>query len=143
MKKKKKYKKRVKPKQTLHEKRLKFLSKYLRRVSVYWPMRHEAFRKAKVGPGLYLCVDCKKSYTKEDTYTKIYKNGNKTEMKILQCDHIIPVIDLKTSLKETTVQEYVERLLCGVDNLRILCAFCHQKKSAKENDQRRANKKVK
>jgi 5-methylcytosine-specific restriction endonuclease McrA len=56
-------------------------------------------------------------------------------------DHIDPLVPLDGSA--VTWQEYVMRLFCPPENLRVLCSNCHSVVTKEGNALRRANAKVK
>lgn len=68
----------------------------------------------------YICASCKKSFVKKDT----------------QLDHKEPVIEIGKSSSDYTWYELVSRVFCDIDNLEVLCKNCHNKKSAKEAEER-------
>lgn len=107
-----------------YDKRLQgFLIPLLRRKSLHWPDRQEAKRKARVRPGYYKCASC----------------GNVVHDSQTNMDHILPVINVKTSF--TTWDSYIRSLLSDVNNWNCLCITCHGSKTAVENEMRSINKK--
>ena len=90
----------------------------LRRASLRWPARSEAIRKARVDRGLYKCASC----------LGLFKNGE------FQLDHIKPVVDIKK--EQTTMDDYIDSLLCDVDGFSVLCHPCHEGKTLIENNMR-------
>lgn len=68
----------------------------------------------------YICASCKKSFVKKNT----------------QLDHKEPVIEIGKSSSDYTWYELVSRVFCDIDNLEVLCKNCHNKKSAKEAEER-------
>lgn len=61
-------------------------------------------------------------------------------------DHIQPVVEIGKTSYDYTLDEYVARLDCDVDNLQVLCKKCHDDKTFQEKEQRKqinARRKVK
>lgn len=92
----------------------------LRRASLMWPPRNEAFNKCKIERGAYECAGC----------AGIFKR------KELHVDHIAPVVDVKVGWENWDA--FIESLFCDVDGLQCLCKACHDKKSKEENENRRS-----
>lgn len=65
------------------------------------------------------CVDCSKRLSANDK----------------RADHISPVVLPETGFAGW--DRYYDRLFCGPEGLQLLCIKCHDAKSAKENEQRR------
>lgn len=116
----------------------KFIEDNLRRISYMWSTREEAKNlgrfKEKIGAGgravfVYVCKICGKKCT-----------GNE-----IQLDHIEPVVPLNgysTGL-EFDAHEYIYRMFPdSPDAWQKLCKSCHNKKTQKENELRRQNKKL-
>jgi len=61
-------------------------------------------------------------------------------VKKINLDHVSPVVALDKSYSDYTLDEYVKRLDCKIDNLQVLCVDCHKKKTAEERKQRRQAK---
>lgn len=67
----------------------------------------------------YQCAMCKK-----------WKAGSEVSV-----DHILPA----GSLRELSdLPEFVRRLFCEIDNLQVLCASCHTKKTAQDKEDKNA-----
>lgn len=60
---------------------------------------------------------------------------------LMEVDHIEPVVPVTSSLGKMTVDELVDHIWCGEDNLQVLCLTCHKNKSKIEAGLRRASKK--
>lgn len=56
----------------------------------------------------------------------------------VQIDHIVPVEDVRGFDGNWTA--WIGRLFCPAEGLKIVCLACHYAKSAKENAERRANR---
>lgn len=105
-----------------------FITSLIRAGFRRWPPKYEALAKAKVGKKLnkksgrqaihYRCAGCKKHFIGAE----------------VQVDHIEPVVDPKVGFVSWDV--FIERLLCSVDNLQVLCKGCHKKKTDKERKER-------
>ncbi len=66
--------------------------------------------------------------------------GTKTSRKLAKVDHIEPVVPVTG---KTTLDDYANRLFCGVKGLQILDKACHDSKTKGENAMRRLIKKEK
>lgn len=86
-----------------------------------WPPKWDTLEKAKIKSRAkrykwkYKCEICKKYYPKKE----------------VQVDHIIPCGSLK-SFDE--LPQFVERLFCEENELRVLCKPCHTKVTKEERD---------
>jgi 5-methylcytosine-specific restriction endonuclease McrA len=101
-----------------------FLMSVLRRASRFWAPARECLTKARIARGVYKCQSCSDIV-------------NSKEIKI---DHIEPVIPLE-GFKNW--DEVVVRLFCEEDKYQAICKKCHDEKTKKENDQRKAYRKEK
>lgn len=101
----------------------KFLIPLLRRKSLYWPGRNEAFQNARKERGFYECANCKKLYGRKE----------------LHADHIDSVISTKDAWQGWDV--YIKRLLVPASHYQILCVACHSSKTLLETNLRKINKK--
>lgn len=54
----------------------------------------------------------------------------------IKVDHIEPVVPVHKNRVSMNLRELYERTYCSVDNLQIMCAACHNIKSAGEAKQR-------
>jgi len=82
-------------------------------------------KRAKVGVGLYQCEICA-SLTKK-----------------IQIDHVEPVVALDRETSSIPLDDYFDKLFCGVENLQAICPNCHDEKTKKENEIRVANRRKK
>ena len=96
----------------------------LRKASRFWAPARECLTKARIARGIYKCQMCSKIV-------------NNKEIKI---DHINPVIPIEGF---KAWDEVVERLFCEEDGYQAICKDCHDAKTKKENDQRKAFRKEK
>lgn len=103
----------------------RFLIPILRKKSLHWPARTEAYKLARRDRGLYECLSCQKLFSRKEVHA----------------DHKKPVINVKTGF--TSWDSYIESLFCDVSNYSILCISCHSAKSDIENKQRKLNKQKK
>lgn len=118
----------------------------------------KAIENAKVDSKLYKCNVCKKlmytgvsekNYQKyveihgevEQAEVKITKSGRKSVKKCYDLDHIESVIPYDKYYYEITLDEWVERLHCDVNNLQVLCLNCHKEKTTEEKRLRKESKK--
>lgn len=89
-----------------------------RRLSMQWAVKNDILKESRqsyTGDNKrrkweYKCVMCKYYFIRED----------------VQVDHIIQAGSLKSY---EDLPGFVERLLCEVDNLQVLCRPCHQEKT--------------
>jgi hypothetical protein len=84
----------------------------LRKIWLYSPQRREALSRAKIGGlPLWLCHTCKGSFVKEQVHV----------------DHILACGPSKIGQFDV----FIDRLFNG--KLQVLCVFCHDDKSKKDN----------
>ena len=55
----------------------------------------------------------------------------------MEVDHKDPVVPIKSTLKDMTWDEVVDRIWCEVGNLQPMCKQCHKTKTKEEQKQRR------
>lgn len=60
---------------------------------------------------------------------------NKKGLPYVQVDHTDPVIRIDRELHSW--DEFIERLYCSFDNLKVICSDCHKKKTKHERDVRK------
>ena len=82
----------------------------LRRIYRWWGPRKEILVKAQRG-FKYQCNACNELFDK----------------KLVQVDHIKEVIDPEIGF--IGFDNYIERLFCPMENLQVLCIFCHKAKT--------------
>mgnify|MGYP002398935969 CR=1 FL=1 len=73
----------------------------------------------------YKCAACGSSFKRDE----------------VQVDHIDPVVDPHRANTTINWNVYIERLLCEVDNLQVLCSNCHLDKSNLETQVRKKARK--
>lgn len=105
-----------------------FIVSLLRKGSLAWPPRAEAFKRAYVGQmrnkstgrmaAHYRCAGCQGLFP----------------MKECHADHIDPVISVDGFVDWNT---YIERMFCPVDNFQILCKPCHLIETNRERRERK------
>lgn len=96
------------------------LKQYIRKIFLYSPIRREVLERARMKRSKlkkYKCAHCKQGTEKP------------------KVDHIEPVVDVKKGFQGW--DEYITRMFCGVENLQVLCAVCHDKKTNEERKKRR------
>lgn len=101
-----------------------FLMSALRKASRFWSPARECLQNARLERGIYKCKLCSKVVSSKD----------------IKVDHIDPVIPINGF---ETWDEVINRLFCEVEGYQAICKTCHDDKTKKENDQRRAIKKEK
>lgn len=99
--------------------RHQFIKNILRRASYKWPWRSVALKRAWVEWGKYKCEKCKKIIPAKEK----------------QLDHTKPVVNIKKGFQNWTI--YCKRLFTDASGFQVLCLVCHEKKTKRENKQRR------
>lgn len=90
----------------------------IRRMSYRYPPRWQASNRARVARGVYECYVCHQHFRKKDT----------------EMDHKNPVVSTKGFINW---DEYIERMLPEENGWGRICIPCHEKKTKKENEERR------
>lgn len=119
-----------------------FLIPRLRRISLWWRGRNEAFNAAKsyievgkykngnpIMKPVFTCAECKRQGI-EGFYDR----------KDVQADHITPIANVDGF---TNWNDYILGLFCEKEGFQILCEFHHDEKTIKENEKRLDNKRNK
>jgi hypothetical protein len=75
-------------------------------------------KRARVDRGQYQCAMCEQSFKSHQVHL----------------DHKEPVIALDQ--KEFNWTNFINRLFCDVDGFQVLCTFCHDAKTALEDQMR-------
>lgn len=103
-----------------------FVKNTLRRASLRWQPRTDAFTAARIERGLYQCKMC--------------KEGFKRDQVIL--DHINPVVPITGS--DISIEEWIRGLLVPAEGFQVLCKTCSDAKTFIEDKMRaKANQKKK
>lgn len=89
----------------------------LRKSWVRDKVRTEVLGDARIERGKYLCEQCKTIIGPKE----------------IDIDHKEPVIPLTGWV---SFDDYIERLFCGKDNLRVLCKDCHKSVTKVQTEQR-------
>jgi len=90
----------------------------LRRISIQWPAKNEALKRARAERGKYQCAECNKLFPHKKVHV----------------DHLKSVINIKTGF--TDWNEFISRLFVDIDGLQILCLRCHDNKTFLEDGMR-------
>ena len=93
----------------------------LRRLWSWSDERKEALNTARITRGVYVCAICKQAYMRKD----------------VQVDHINECGTCDTGYYD----EFIARLFCPPDQLRVLCKDCHDSVSAEQAANRAAKRK--
>lgn len=70
----------------------------------------------------YICNECEKCF------------GSR----LVQVDHIKPVVPLNMKAQDMSLDTYIRRLWCALSNLQVLCTECHKAKTKIEKSKRSA-----
>lgn len=108
-----------------------FVKGGLRSISMRWPPKHEAKKRARVRRGVYRCAGYRRK-SHEVPATLPPSPGNKKRINNSLIDHIIPVIDPNRGF--TTWDRLIKRLFCEEDGLQLLCRDCHLTKTKDERN---------
>jgi hypothetical protein len=100
-----------------------FIINNLRKASWKWGPKNEAKKLAKVAYGKYKCADCQQIHRASD----------------VKVDHINPVVDPVAGFIDWNT--YIPRMFCDLTGYQVLCDTCHDAKTAREKEIRKANKK--
>lgn len=95
----------------------------LRRLSMMWPEKTEAFRGARIERGVYKCAGCEGEFKRKQVYA----------------DHIKPIVDPKKGFENW--DKLIKRLFCMASGYQILCKSCHDDKTQEENEIRKKYRK--
>lgn len=101
-----------------------FLKAVLRQASRFWKPSEVCIEKTRIARGIHQCPQCKKIYKRKE----------------MKKDHIEPVIPVSGF---TTWDDIIRRMFVGEDGWQALCMYCHDEKTQKENEQRKALRKEK
>jgi hypothetical protein len=112
-----------------------FIKGALRSASNRWGPKFAAKKAAWVRRGIYLCAGYK--CPPHEVPASFVNEKGKRENNIF-CDHIDPVIDPVTGF--VSWDSVIERLFVEKEGLQLLCASCHQTKTADERQVRKDSK---
>ena len=90
----------------------------LRQMSLRWPPRSEALKRARKERGKYQCGMCLELFGSHSVHL----------------DHINPVVDLQTGFVDWNT--FIDRLFPDVEGWQVLCETCHGAKTSMEDDLR-------
>lgn len=112
-----------------------FLLPRLRRLSIQWPARNEAFKRARIEleDGFY-----KNGNPKITVRYKCESCGEINPADKIEIDHITPVSNFAA---HGSWDSYLNALFCSSENLQAICINCHDKKSANEATKRAEKRK--
>lgn len=97
----------------------RFLIPVLRRASLRWSPRNDAYKNARVERGRYKCASC----------------GDLFPPKEITLDHINPIIPL-TGEGFTSWDSYISKLFCQSTDYQVLCKICDEQKTLIEDNLR-------
>jgi 5-methylcytosine-specific restriction endonuclease McrA len=96
----------------------------LRRASRFWHPSNACIEETKIARGVHICPSCKKANPRKD----------------MKKDHIDPVIPVSGF---TNWDDVIKRMFIGKSGWQAICVTCHNEKTKKENDERKALRKEK
>lgn len=99
-----------------------FIASALRGASRRWAPKTKCKRDARVARNTYQCAQC----------------GNLVGNKECAVDHTEPVIDPEIGF--TDWDDYIKRMFCELDGLKLLCHDCHNAKTASEKERAKQRK---
>lgn len=102
----------------IEKERLKFLRSALRKQSRFWTPRLDALRSSSIGGNNYVCNACRKVFNRSGVHV----------------DHINPVVPLEGT---SSIEEYINGLLCDKAGFQVICKACHKEKTNKERSLRK------
>lgn len=107
----------------------------------------EVYNRAKVGAALFKCEECGKlCYTgssKKNLLQYQKDLGDVTTDKLEVDHHTEPVIPYDKLYYEITLDEFVSRVYCDIDKLKLMCFVCHREKTSLEATLRAKHKQLK
>lgn len=104
----------------------------LRQASRFWKAKNLVIKaaKEKVKVGKF-----KNGKTKFKTKVKCNSCKKLFELKEIEVNHIIPVVDIEKGFENW--QAYIDRLFCKTTNLECLCHKCHNRITETQNKKRK------
>lgn len=120
----KKVKKKEPIKSTKDPRFRSYIMSVLRRASRFWTPSNVCIEKTKLAKGVHQCPLCKKIFKRKE----------------MKKDHIDPVISTKGF---TSWDDVIERMFVDETGWQAICIECHNEKTKKENEQRKAIRKEK
>ena len=103
----------------LKAKVVRYIRLLFRQSEQFKEARERALHPTAKGPRggkMWQCCKCKEAFKATE----------------IQVDHIEPIVPNGIKQADMTIDEYVDRLFCSVDNLQCLCEECHKKKTFEE-----------
>ena len=105
-----------------------FIRSALRQASRKWPPIHEARKRARRP---YKGRNARQKWEYQCSSCGEWFNGKEVEV-----DHVVPAGTLR---RYEDLPEFVRRLLCEVEELRVVCKQCHQKLTRCQKAERERN----
>ena len=103
------------------------------------PMYSEAKARSFEGKAIYKCPICNvRIYTgtSDKNYEKLLAEDPELlrgkESKMMQLDHLSPVVPYDRATKDMSLDELAPRVYCHEDNMQYVCKPCHKKKTSEE-----------
>ena len=103
------------------------------------PMYSEAKSRSFEGKAVYKCPLCSvRIYTgaSDKNYEKMLLEDPNLlrgkESKMLQLDHILPIVPYDRATKDMSLDELAPRVYCHENNMAYICKPCHKSKTSEE-----------
>lgn len=113
------------------------IKKHLRRLSFQRKEYTQAKNRAKVDKATYECEECSLLMydgASEKNFTTLRGRYSNIEWVKPEMDHINPVSEPKKGF--VSWDEYLDRLFCAPEDLKVLCPKCHQEKTNEDTKKR-------
>jgi len=108
----------------LKAKVVRYIRVLFRQSEQYKEAKDKAVHPTAKGPRggkMWKCAECSEAFKSTE----------------IQVDHIEPIVPMGMKQADMTIDEYVLRLFCKVENLQCLCHECHLTKSKSEREKRK------
>lgn len=111
-----------------------WLMNQLRRLSIKYPPRLEAYNKGKI---IYYIKSKKGKDMKRVSHSCYLCGKDRLKSSEIEMDHIIPVGSFETW------DIFINKLMCPTEMYQKLCISCHEEKTFKETGERKVRRKKK